>query len=89
MSQIAADTVAPLDHFGGGEISATGPVYRGPGAPATGPMHHYTIEVYALDTMLGDLGSPAKAKLEQAMQGHILEKAELIGTYEKAKGAKK
>ena len=29
-----------------------GPEYRGPGAPATGPLHHYTFEVYALDTKL-------------------------------------
>ena len=30
------------------QISATGPVYRGPGAPATGPLHHYMFEIYAL-----------------------------------------
>ena len=34
------------------QISATGPVYRGPGAPATGPRHHYMFEIYALDTKL-------------------------------------
>src|ERR1043165_5719179 len=34
------------------QISASGPNYRGPGAPATGPLHHYTFEVYALDTKL-------------------------------------
>src|SRR5687767_12152730 len=32
--------------------SATGQVYRGPGAPATGPRHHYMFEIYALDTKL-------------------------------------
>src|SRR6476659_1061975 len=37
---------------GSRQISATGPQYRGPGAPAAGPFHHYTIEVYAIDTML-------------------------------------
>ena len=30
------------------QISATGQVYRGPGAPATGPQHHYTFEIFAL-----------------------------------------
>ncbi|MGE3886547.1 MAG: YbhB/YbcL family Raf kinase inhibitor-like protein, partial [Vicinamibacterales bacterium] len=35
---------------GSRQISASGPVYRGPGAPASGPKHHYTFEVYALDT---------------------------------------
>ena len=34
------------------QISASGPGYRGPGAPATGPLHHYTFEVYALDAKL-------------------------------------
>src|SRR5215469_14298216 len=34
------------------QISATGPMYRGPGAPATGPFHHYVFELYALDTQL-------------------------------------
>src|SRR5262249_54302911 len=32
------------------QLSATGPVFRGPGAPATGPKHHYTFELFALDT---------------------------------------
>src|SRR5678815_4443438 len=31
------------------QISVSGPYYRGPGAPATGPMHHYVFELYALD----------------------------------------
>src|ERR1041385_7093202 len=34
------------------QISATGPMYRGPGAPASGPYHHYVFELYALDTKL-------------------------------------
>ena len=34
------------------QISASGPQYRGPGAPAAGPLHHYTFEVYALDTKI-------------------------------------
>ena len=34
------------------QISATGPMYRGPGAPANGPFHHYMFELYALDTKL-------------------------------------
>jgi phosphatidylethanolamine-binding protein (PEBP) family uncharacterized protein len=39
--------------------------------------------LYALDTVLPDLHEPTKAQLEDAMHGHILEHAELIGTYEK------
>src|SRR3954468_22846264 len=34
------------------QISATGNMYRGPGAPANGPPHHYMFEVHALDTKL-------------------------------------
>ena len=34
------------------QISATGPYYRGPGALAAGPVHHYIFELFALDAML-------------------------------------
>src|SRR5258708_491027 len=34
------------------QISVSGSRYRGPGAPAAGPIHHYVMELYALDTML-------------------------------------
>src|SRR5436189_4618237 len=34
------------------QISATGQMYRGPGAGANGPKHHYVFEIYALDTMI-------------------------------------
>jgi len=56
------------------------PGYTGP-CPPKG-RHRYFFKLYALDTELGDLGQPTKAGLEQAMSGHVLEKAELIGTYE-------
>jgi phosphatidylethanolamine-binding protein (PEBP) family uncharacterized protein len=36
--------------------------------------------------LLGDLGSPSKRDLERAMEGHVLAKAELVGTYEKGGG---
>jgi Raf kinase inhibitor-like YbhB/YbcL family protein len=61
--------------------------YGGP-CPPIG-RHRYFFKLYALDTMLGDLGTPPKAKVEQAIRDHVLEKAELIGTYERGKGAKK
>jgi phosphatidylethanolamine-binding protein (PEBP) family uncharacterized protein len=41
------------------------------------------FKLYALDTMLPDLRRPTKADLERAMTGHILARAELIGTYQK------
>jgi Raf kinase inhibitor-like YbhB/YbcL family protein len=72
---------------GSRQISATGPVYRGPGAPATGPMHHYTFEIYALDTKL-DVQPAADAfetrtNVMKAIQGHILGKAVYMGLFKR------
>lgn len=55
--------------------------YGGP-CPPIG-RHRYFHKLYALDTVLADLGAPTKAQLEKAMEGHILAKAESIGTYQK------
>jgi len=55
--------------------------YRGP-CPPIG-RHRYFHKLYALDTLLPDLGLPDKAALERAMKGHILGQAALIGTYAK------
>ena len=55
--------------------------YGGP-CPPIG-RHRYYFKLYALDSVLDDLHKPSKTKLEQAMQGHILARAELMGTYEK------
>lgn len=57
--------------------------YRGPGAPASGPDHHYTFELYALDTKL-DLGPNAtRADVLKAIDGHILAKAVMVGRFHK------
>jgi Raf kinase inhibitor-like YbhB/YbcL family protein len=45
--------------------------------------HRYFHRLYALNAMLGDLGRPTKKDVEQAMEGHVLEMAQLMGTYEK------
>ena len=67
------------------QISAGGPMYRGPGAPATGPRHHYTLELYALDTKLdvqpGTDPFETRANLMKAIQGHILGKAVYMGLF--------
>ena len=67
------------------QISATGPMYRGPGAPANGPLHHYTIELYALDSKL-DVKPTAdafetRANVIKAIQGHVLGKAVYGGLF--------
>ena len=55
--------------------------YGGP-CPPIG-RHRYFFKLYALDTVLPDLREPNKAALEKAMQGHVIEHAELVGTYQK------
>jgi Raf kinase inhibitor-like YbhB/YbcL family protein len=45
--------------------------------------HRYFFKLYALDAVLPQMRSPNKAALEQAMKGHVLAQAELIGTYQK------
>jgi len=57
--------------------------YGGP-CPPIG-RHRYFFKLYALDTTLPKLEQPTKAAIEQAMQGHVLAQAEVVGTYEKAK----
>jgi Raf kinase inhibitor-like YbhB/YbcL family protein len=67
------------------QISATGPVYRGPGAPATGPRHHYMFEIYALDAKLDVMPTAdafeTRANVFRAMQGHVLGKAVYGGLF--------
>jgi hypothetical protein len=55
--------------------------YGGP-CPPIG-RHRYVHTLYALDIALGDLEAPTRAKLLTAMEGHVLQMAQLIGTYEK------
>ncbi len=55
--------------------------YGGP-CPPIG-RHRYYHKLYALDIVLPDLGHPTKAALEAAMAGHVLEQADLMGTYQK------
>jgi Raf kinase inhibitor-like YbhB/YbcL family protein len=45
--------------------------------------HRYFHKIYALDAVLPALEAPTKAELERAMQGHVLARAELVGTYQK------
>ena len=55
--------------------------YGGP-CPPSG-VHRYFFKLYALDKELGLNEGITKKQLEQAMKGSILEKAELIGLYQK------
>lgn len=75
------------------QISVSGSRYRGPGASATGPIHHYVMELYALDTVL-DVKVPAqgpqdanpnpqaiRTSIMQAMAGHVRAKAAYVGLF--------
>lgn len=55
--------------------------YGGP-CPPIG-RHRYFHKLYALDRVLPDLGRPAKAQLLEAMKGHVLAEAHLVGTYQR------
>jgi phosphatidylethanolamine-binding protein (PEBP) family uncharacterized protein len=67
------------------QTSATGPLYRGPGAAANGPFHHYVFELFALDTMLrvepSDDPFDTRTRVYAALQGHVLGKAVYSGLF--------
>ena len=71
---------------GSRQVSLRGNAYMGPGAPA-GPYHHYTFELYALDTKLEvPQGTPQEAAATRtavvnAMDGHVLGKAVLVARF--------
>jgi Raf kinase inhibitor-like YbhB/YbcL family protein len=71
---------------GSRQVSLRGNAYMGPGAPP-GPYHHYTFELYALDTKLDvPQGTPQQAAdtrnaVINAMDGHVLGKAVLVGRF--------
>ncbi len=55
--------------------------YGGPSPPSG--RHRYFFKLYALDTVLSLPAPPTKAALEEAMKGHVLAEAELVGTYKR------
>jgi Raf kinase inhibitor-like YbhB/YbcL family protein len=70
------------------QISASGPYYRGPGAPAAGPAHHYAFELFALDSILdvpplGASPPQTRAAVFSAMAGHVRGKAVYVGLFKR------
>jgi Raf kinase inhibitor-like YbhB/YbcL family protein len=68
------------------QISASGPYYRGPGAPAAGPAHHYVFELFALDAAVdvpavGASPPQTRAAVVAAMAGHVRAKGVLVGLF--------
>ena len=83
-----ADGIPALSQLPDGtrQISATGPYYRAPAAPASGPPHHYAFELYALDITLdvpavGAAPPATRASVIAAMASHVRAKATLVGLY--------
>ena len=66
-----------------GADSSGDKAYGGP-CPPSGT-HRYFFKVYALDTTLNLKEGVKKPDLEKAMQGHILEKSELMGLYKRVR----
>ncbi|MGB9093414.1 MAG: YbhB/YbcL family Raf kinase inhibitor-like protein [Gallionella sp.] len=57
--------------------------YGGP-CPPIGK-HRYFFRLYALDTVLDNLGNPARAKLEKSLLGHVIAHTELVGLYQRGR----
>lgn len=62
-----------------GKNSGGGNAYYPP-CPPSGE-HRYIFKLYALDTLLSLPAGSRKADVERAMEGHVLDSAELIGLY--------
>lgn len=69
------------------QVNVLAPSYRGPGAAASGPLHHYVFELYALDIRIDVKpaadGSQTRAAVLQAIQGHVLGKAAYVGLFKR------
>jgi len=70
------------------QISATSPGYRGPGALASGPAHHYVFELFALDSTIdvpavGASPPQTRAAVVAAMAGHVRGKAVYVGLFKR------
>ena len=74
---IASDQLPAGTREGVNDWKRTG--YGGP-CPPIG-RHRYFHKLYALDTMLPDLGEPTKPDLLAAMDGHVLAQTVVMGTY--------
>jgi len=80
-TQIAASSTAGVSGANGAGASA----YTGPCPPPEyePSEHRYFFRLYALDTMLDLQPGASKADVLTAMQGHIIEQAELVGRYKR------
>jgi len=78
--------VGKIDELPGGERQGRNDFhkigYNGP-CPPPGKPHRYFFKLYALDSKLKLQPGASKQEVEQAMQSHILGKAEWVGRYKR------
>jgi Raf kinase inhibitor-like YbhB/YbcL family protein len=97
--QLLSPATLPAPAAGGGgggqnrpgmrQMSVSGPYYRGPAAPSTGPAHAYVFELYALDVNInvqpvGMSAAETREAVLEAMQGHVRGKGVLVGLYRRS-----
>ena len=66
---------------GKNDFGGTG--YGGCMPPRGHGVHHYHFKVYALDAELDAAPGLSRDELLEAMEGHVLDEGELVGTYER------
>lgn len=66
-----------------GRNTAGDPGYTGPMPPEGHGVHHYHFTLYALDAPVSLEPGSTKDELMGAIEGHVIGRAELIGTYER------
>lgn len=77
---MSGTTVGTAGSNGAGKAEYTGPCPPPQYEPST---HRYFFKLYALDTVLDLPEGASKQDVEEAMQGHILAEAQLLGNYKK------
>ena len=79
---LAPDATGIAEGEGKGGISGLGrPGYMGP-CP-TDRAHRYFFKLFALDTKIGPIKT--RTELNKAIEGHVLQQAQVMGTYERVK----
>ncbi len=81
-----AQAIPPIPQLNNGAIqgiNSWGRVGYGGPCPPRGQKHRYFFTLYALDTPLNLKGQPTSSALLQAMEDHILGKAQLMGVYQR------
>ena len=68
------------------QISVSGPYYRGPAAPASGPEHFYAFELYAIDGTInvpavGMSAAETREAVMDAIRGRVRGKGVLVGRF--------